>query len=540
MTQKPPIPTAPPALLAAIVACVVCTSCASPGGSRATPLVTGPLSAPRDARPEDVAKPRPQRVAAPEDVPQQLHLQEAFRLAMAANSDVRVVALGSEADRERIGIAEGEFDPTVFAQISRGRTDDPVAGVPVTHANSAEGALAVGVSKRSVTGTTVSLTALTDYERDIDAPGPLNPTYDPEVALSVEQDLLKDFGTGVNRTAIVIAQNNAAISREQWRDTVIRTLFEVERAYWELHFATADLSVREQQLARAQSLVKTAETQVKVGISAPQDVVRARSSAAAQEVSIATARNRVARLRHELLRLMGIITPRGTAQGLEPIDAPPEESFAGTLEEAVETALRHRPDQAQARLAVDSARLEERLARNQRLPSLKLFGNYALTALDDDLGDAVDTLSNSDFDRWSVGLRFEVPIPNRTGRSGYAAARLDRSRAVVRVRALAEVITRQVADALSDLHVAEERIALAQEARRLARQLLDGEETSFTLGRSDSLDVLVAQASLASAERDEIRARTDRAIALANLFRVQGILIEKKGVDVQAPGGRTW
>ena len=70
----------------------------------------------------------------------------------------------------------------------------------------------------------------------------------------------------------------------------------------------------------------------------------------------------------------------------------------------------------------------------------------------------------------------------------------------------------------------------AGEARELAEKVLEAEEKSFALGRSDSLDVLNAQAALAAAERDEVLAQTDYAIAAANLFRVEGILVEQKGI----------
>jgi outer membrane protein TolC len=64
----------------------------------------------------------------------------------------------------------------------------------------------------------------------------------------------------------------------------------------------------------------------------------------------------------------------------------------------------------------------------------------------------------------------------------------------------------------------------------LAERLLRAEEKYFSLGRSNSLDVLDAQAALAGAERDVILARTDYASALANLFRVQGDFLARKGI----------
>jgi outer membrane protein TolC len=98
-------------------------------------------------------------------------------------------------------------------------------------------------------------------------------------------------------------------------------------------------------------------------------------------------------------------------------------------------------------------------------------------------------------------------------------------------RAVLERAVREVADALDELRTAAQRIDSARQSRDLAQELLTAEEKSFRLGRSDSLDVLNAQAALATAEREELRARTAYATALAALYAVRGDLIEKKGVQ---------
>ncbi|MHC4592321.1 MAG: TolC family protein, partial [Planctomycetota bacterium] len=161
--------------------------------------------------------------------------------------------------------------------------------------------------------------------------------------------------------------------------------------------------------------------------------------------------------------------------------------------------------------------------------------------LDDDFGGSVDDVGDGRYDSWVAGLQFELPIPNRTARSGYQVAQIERRRARVQLEAVEERITREIADALDVLQTSEGRIATAEEARQLAESLLKAEEKSFSLGRSDSLDVLNAQSSLASAERDELRARADYATALANLFRVQGDFLDAKAIPFvgrQERGGR--
>jgi outer membrane protein TolC len=506
--------------LAVIIGLVAVALCAWAAAGEEPPAQGPPEAAPEGG---------PAATQEGEQAPPSLTLLDCFRVALKANKDVIVASLDEQAAEARIMGAKGAFDPVVFMEASRGRTKLP-AGSGDDPTDTADGTVTAGVRTRIVTGTDVELSASTDYTRDLTHTADPNPQYAPDLSLVLRQDLLKDFGVGVNRTDIVVSQNNWEISKEQLRDAVIQNLFAVENAYWDLYYAVEDLKVRREQLKRAETLVARAEAQAKVGVSANIEVTRARSSAASQAVSILQAENNVSLLRHRLLRVMGVLDEGRLRTGFVLADSPPEELHRASLAESLSVALRTRPEYIQAGLSIDNAALQERFARNQRLPTLQLFGEVSLAGLDERFGPAADDVERGRYTSWEAGLSFEWPIPNRTARSRYRVAQLARLRARTQREAVVEQITREVADALDDLETAEGRIKSAQEARDLAQQLLRAEEKSFSLGRSDGTDVLNAQAALANAERDEVRARSDYAIALANLYRTQGDFLEQKSI----------
>ncbi|MFW6189368.1 MAG: TolC family protein [Planctomycetota bacterium] len=476
------------------------------------------------------------------ELPDPLNLREAFLLALRNNKDVLVTDLRKEADRERIEGQKGEFDVTTFARIYRRRSTIPAVGVRTEFAGTvlegtdqSEGFTEAGLRQRLITGTDVEVAAANNYQRDLDDGGVIDPAYNPHVRLSLSQDLLRDAGVSINRTFVSTAENDYRISSEQLRQSAIETLFEVESAYWELYFALEDLQVRQRRLENAQKLVEVARAQADVGISPPLDITRASSNAAAQKSAILATRDRIRRLRHRLLRAMGVIRDELVNPQFALADSPRQLPFTTSAAEAVSVALEHRPDIQQALLRIDSRRLLSHYFRNQRLPDLELFGDYLLEGLGDDLSDGIDAMEDGSFNTWTVGLRFEFPFPNRSARSDYRVARLQKQQALWQWRDTYERVVQGVGDALSGLRAAEERIETAREARRLAQEVLRAEEKSFNLGRSNSLDVLDAQESLAAAERDEARAMADYATALANLFRVQGNLLERKGVEAPRP-----
>ncbi len=535
--------------LLTVTACWLCVSCAGPrqAGWRleapGTPATGAPhtalagASAPYHGEPPDASMTATEP-GDPTRVPQQLGLRTALLLALEANKDIRVSSLTADADEYRISRAKGQFDATLFGEATRGRDNSPVADVPLDRNDFAEGSARTGVRKRFITGTNVELAASTDYLRDTDNGSALNPSYDTAVTVSLSQDLLRDFGVGVNRTDIVVAQNNWRISTEGLRNQVMETLFEVESAYWDLYFAHRDLAVRRQQLKRAERLVEQAEAYAEVGTSPPLDITRAQSSAARQRVSIHQAQNQLQRLRHRLLRLLGVADAEQSGAEFELVDDPAAAPLALTLPEALKVALENRPEYRQALLRIGNADLQQQFAANQRLPSLEVFGEYDFAGLGEEFSSSTDVLDDGDHGSWLFGLRFEWPFPNRAATSDYRIAGLERDIAGARLAAVEETITREVADALSDLRAADGRLESARRARELAEKLLQAEEKSFSLGRSNSLDVLNAQESVAVAERDEVRARTDYATAVANLLRAEGILLQARGVALRGDNRR--
>ena len=464
-------------------------------------------------------------------LPQPLALREAFELALRHNKEVQVADLTAAADRERVTQAHGDFDPRLFGEAAQGAADQP--GPADDSDRLSHGLAAAGLRQRLTTGTTWEAASEWDYSDRDGAGSDGFPQHGTGARVTLRQDLLKGFGRDPNRAGIRVAQNTWRSSREGSRDTRIVTLLDVEAAYWGLFYAQADLGVRRKQLDRANRLVAVAESQVRVGQVAPIEVTRARSSAAAQAVAILDAQSRVTLLQHRLLRLLGILDPERMPGTVALADAPPGVVDGLTLAQCLEVAWQQRPDCIQAGLNLDSRETRERLARNQCLPSLELYGSLGVSGLDGSRSGSHDDLASGDYGDWEAGLLLEFPLGNRAARGAYRAARYERLRAAVQVQAIRELAVREVADALDELRTAERQIDTAAQSRALAAELLQAEERSFNLGRSDSLDVLNAQAALATSERDEVRARVSYATALANLHAVRGDFLQVKALPVE-------
>lgn len=462
-------------------------------------------------------------------LPERLSLAEALRLAANHNKAIQAAQQQAEANRHRVVTARGAFDPRAYGE-TRWTDEDS------TTADSAEGRLAAGVEKRFATGTEVGVSSSWLYTDDHrSASGATNPLHDAAGAVTVSQDLLRNFGPAVNTTGIRVAENTWQAAREGVRDALIWNLYQVEQAYWQIHYAEADLRVRHEQLARAQRLVEVAEAQVRVGEAAPIEITRARSSAASQEVSILNAENDLALLRNRLLRLLGIIQDGNLAQPFALADAPPPVAAPPALDQSLAIARERRPDCRQAALLLASAEAETDYAKNQLLPSLRLFAGVGVAGQDGGFGGAAADAGRGDETVWQVGLRAEFPLGNQVAKGRHGTARALRLRAAIQQRDILEQALREVADASDTLAVSVRKTETARHSRELAEELLVAEEKSFKLGRSTSLDVLNAQQALAQAEREEVRARVAYATALGNLHAVRGDYLETKQIPLPEP-----
>ena len=465
-------------------------------------------------------------------VPAKLALRQAFSLALANNKDIRAARLGAEAEESRVESARGEFDPMLETTTSWEERDDALGTDPESSHRSDHGAFSVAVSKRFTTGTEIELKGNQNYTDDDGATVGVNPLSDSLGTVILRQDLLRNAGGAPNRMNILIAGNEWNRALEAVRSTLIANLLQVEQAYWNLYYSQADLAVRNEQLARANQLVEVGEAQVRVGQSAPIEIIRARSSAASQAVSILDAENRISLFKNRLLRYLGVLDAGSLRSSFSLIDEPPAPDGKLTLEQSLDIACEKRPDVRQALLDADTARLRENYAKNQRLPVLQVYGGVGVDGAD---GHTTGSLSDAGSARdttWEMGVTLRMPLGNRTAEGDHRAAILERRRAQVRSRHIVEQAMNEVADAYDQMVTARKRIASATQSGEHAQALLAAEEKSFKLGRSTSLDVLDAQASLASAEREVVRAQVSHAIAYSYLLSVRGDFIEAKRISL--------
>ncbi|MGH9418174.1 MAG: TolC family protein [Terriglobales bacterium] len=265
------------------------------------------------------------------------------------------------------------------------------------------------------------------------------------------------------------------------------------------------------ELATAQNALQQAQDMLKAGTVEALTVVRAAVQQDRQQQQLTAQENALAKQRLTLARAIGLPLEQqfsfATVAAFEALNPP-------TPAAAVAQALATRPDFRAAQQTVRSAQLLVAAARDARLPTLSLQGNYGT------IGHEID----SNHPIFSVGATIEVPVFSggllRAQRLRAAAQVRDAENRAADLRAAIAV---QVRSALLDLQENRQQVGVASNTRSLAQQELTLAQDRFKAGVADNLDVVQAQQSVAEADEAYIASLYGYNLAKATLAQALGV-----------------
>jgi len=139
-------------------------------------------------------------------------------------------------------------------------------------------------------GTNLSLGFNNTRQATGDAPfTTLSPQLNSSFNFRLTQHLLQGFGFAPNTRFIRIAKNNREISDVAFRLQITTTVDQIEYMYWDLVYAYENVRVQKEQLTFAQKTLGDNQKQVEIGTLAPIEVVRAQSTVASDQQTLAVA-----------------------------------------------------------------------------------------------------------------------------------------------------------------------------------------------------------------------------------------------------------
>ncbi len=492
------------------------------------------------------------RLGAPE---LRLSLKEATALALQHNLTLEVSRLGLAGSEQGFVATTGVFD-SVFsadagANYAEAPTTNQLAGATIGVERGRQFDLAL--SKQTPTGGAVSLGWSNTRSSTNSTFYFLNPTYNSGLTLSIKQSLLRGFGTDVNRAQIEVARRNKDISRVQFEQSVITTVQAVENAYWNLVYTIDNLKVKQHSLKLAQDLLDQTRTRVRIGTSAPIDIVQAEATVAAREVDIIQANNQVGAAEDVLKGLMGFENPEDWKSRILPTDELNVRTVSVNLDDSIGQALQRRPELQQRRLESQISELNLLSARSAAKPQLDLSLQYGYAGVGgtekvfDSNGNVIQTIPggwddslsqilNHQYNNWGGLVNFSVPLGNTTAKANLAQARFGVDTAKMNTALTQQGIISDVRTAVRGLEASAQGITAAVKSRELAERNLDAEQKKFDNGMSTAFNVVKIQDDLATAQAAELQARVFYRQAEAVYRTAVGDLLTSMGVVIRDEG----
>lgn len=501
------------------------------------PLLAGCASAPPPGEPPPPVSaapvPSPGPIPSPPDTgPLDLSLEQAVMLALRNNRSLKVEQLSPAIAGTFEEVERARFDPVLFASgaYARERTQEVSRATGTSfETEGQEGNVTGGVRKEFPTGTTVE-GGLT-YDRSYSDRTP--DQHDLRGFVSLTQALLRGRGTAVNMARVDQSHLERQVSEEELRGFVLALVAETERATWDLVQATQQISIFEGSLELAERQLQEGEARVEVGAVAETEIVAMRAEVATRNQALIGARARRDRLRMDLLRL----TNPGGAWGrevsvaddprIEPVPLEP-------VDDHVALGVKSRPEIAEAKLRLEQGRLEVVRTKNGLLPVLDFFVAYGKTGFAGSFTGSVESLDEPTYDL-SIGLAFERPFGNRERRALHERATLSVEQERLSIENLTYLVEWDVQVAYVEVRRAEQQIEASAATVALQQEVVRVEEEKFRVGKSTGLLVAQAQRDLLVSQIAHLDALIDYRKALIALYRMDGSLLERRGVLLPAP-----
>jgi outer membrane protein TolC len=300
-------------------------------------------------------------------------------------------------------------------------------------------------------------------------------------------------------------------ARLDYQDTLDVITLTVGNAYLE---AIADLSriqAQEAQVSNARALYAQAQDEMQAGTAPRIDVTRTGVQLQTEEYALSVARNNFAIAKLALARAIGL--PLG--QQFDLADTLPySELDSLNLDDALHMADESRSDLKAALEAEEAAEQALLAAKGERLPSLRVDGDY---------GDTGQTFGHS---HGTFTFEAGVRVPIFTG--GRIKAEITQANAVLKSRTaeadnLRGQIDYDVRSALLNLDAAREQVAVAKQNVALANENLARSKDRFASGVTDSVEVVQAEQALASADDQYISSLYNHNFAKLSLARALGV-----------------
>jgi len=332
------------------------------------------------------------------------------------------------------------------------------------------------------------------------------------------------FDIGGRSGAIDTAKANLLAADLAFNDTHRKVIFQVASAYYRLLNARGQRDAAEVSLKNAKTVEEDAQNRLVHGLATKPDELEATAARAQADFDLQAALGAEDIASGNLATAMGFSPEtKIQVQPISELNLPA--AMTDSVDREIDRAFAQRPDLLQQLARVRASEASIKHARSTYFPALSFSGDGGLARA---YGQQ-DLLPGgyAQGEVWAVGLQLKWTLFDGTRREHeIAQARADKQAALAQADVLRDQISNEVWTSYSNMKTALRQQQSAAALLAASDQSYEAARESYGYGVRSLLDVVSAQKTLAQARSEDVFARSQLLLQVANVAFATGDLIQ--------------
>ncbi|MBI4905384.1 MAG: TolC family protein [Acidobacteria bacterium] len=460
----------------------------------------------------------------------------------------------------QIGPTPPNLDPSVFGFVNFAHTSTPLSNTilsQTTALTNEQRQYQFGYGQQFLTGTAMQFTYSASRNKVNSPANLLNPATSGNLDFYITQNLLQGFSRAVNNRNIRVARNNVKVTDIQLRRQVSVTVSAILQIYWDLVSFHEDVRIKQEALNRAQRLFEDNQKRVAQGTIASIELTRGAAEVSSLKEDLLISQTNLAQqetiLKNALSRNASVTSWLDEVR-IVPLDriVIPERDELQPVPELVQTALANRPEIEQARINLESSKINLNGSRNALMPNLQAFADLTNNGLSGPVnplnrgaggnadpyfvggyGNLLGQIFRRNFPNYSAGFSLNIPIRNRVAQADHVADQLQMRQSELQLQRALNQIRVEVKNAVIGLEQARSRYETAVNTRQLADKALKAEQERYRFGVNDLTIVIQAERDLGTAETAEVQSKANYMHAKVSFDEALGRTLEMNRISIE-------
>lgn len=476
-----------------------------------------------------------------------LSLADCIALALKQNNDILIAEIEPQVSATEVYTAKGEFDPgwkttAQYLNAAQSVNQQLARFGGITSIRQYQTTIDSTIGGKLHTGTQYAM--VFDLSKEENTYGKFIEDFSTTLSFQLTQPLLRGLGRGYNTFRIKAARNMQESNEWQLRLTVMNTVAQVTKAYWDVVGAVEAIKVAEGSLSNAKRLLTINETRRQIGTAADLEVLQAKAGVSSRQNDLVNATARAVDAGDILKQYLDLRDGDFLSKArIVPLDRPGSEDvtlataddFNKSLDDAVAIAVEKRPEIRIAALTIDNAELDAEHSRKDLRPQLDLTGSISQGGRNHYLSEALTGIPNRSDTAFTYGFQATIPLGNRSARGAYERSELRAEQAGRQLQKARTAIMTNVHLAVRNMETNRILVKNSRQAVAMQEANVNAEEERLRLGVTTSWQVLQVQEALTAVQTQELQSRIAYEKARIDLQTAKGTLMEDLGVDYDMP-----